>query len=195
MILEEHQLQYGVPITLDVRNIHNLILGEVKGGGGCDIPPGLTATVGVRRDVNDNDNFAIFKQQILDFRQWMKEHSQQDKELIITEFGILMPEELGFPEGRVTDFMHKTFDYLTTAADPDLGYPDDCYRLVQRWAWFSLNCPKKHWVCDPPPCHWTEGFNGSLFDPDTKAITGLGISYSIYPLRMIYLPQVVKAPG
>jgi subtilase family serine protease len=33
--------------------------------------------------------------------------------------------------------MSRTFEYLENAADPELGYPMDGYRLVQRWMWFS----------------------------------------------------------
>ena len=35
--------------------------------------------------------------------------------------------------------MLATFDYMLTAKDSRLGYAADDNRLVQRWAWFSLN--------------------------------------------------------
>jgi len=35
--------------------------------------------------------------------------------------------------------MLASFDYFLTATDPDLGYPADGNRLVQRWAWYSLD--------------------------------------------------------
>jgi hypothetical protein len=58
--------------------------------------------------------------------------------LIVTEYGILMPADYGFPSNRVQGFMLDTFEFFRSAADPALGYPEDGYRLVQRWCWYSL---------------------------------------------------------
>ena len=94
------------------------------------------------------------------FRRWMKDHGQQNKPLIISEYGVLMALGYGFPADRVNDFMTASLTYLLNATDPDLGYPSDGNRLVQRWAWFSLNeCP---YDADPEYPAW--GFNGALFD-------------------------------
>jgi len=49
----------------------------------------------------------------------------------------LMPDWLGFDDDRVNSFMNATFDYMLTATDPILGDPNDNYRLVQTWSWFS----------------------------------------------------------
>jgi hypothetical protein len=38
----------------------------------------------------------------------------------------------------VSDFLRRSLDYLESAGDPELGYPADGYRLVQRWLWFAL---------------------------------------------------------
>jgi hypothetical protein len=67
--------------------------------------------------------------------------------------------------------MTGTFDFLATAADPLLGDPLDGGRLVQRWAWFSLDVPPY----DPETA--PTGFNGNLFDPDTADITVYGLHY------------------
>jgi len=80
-----------------------------------------------------------------------------------------MPGWLGFDYARAKAFMYASFDYFTTATDDDLGYPADGNRLVQRWAWYSLN---------------DDDFEGSpshhhLFDPG-GAITPLGIDYGNY---------------
>ena len=39
----------------------------------------------------------------------------------------------------VRDFMLDTFDYFMNTKDCNLGYVADDCRLVQRWAWYSLD--------------------------------------------------------
>ena len=136
--LAEYQSLFQEPMPVDVWNVHNFILREERDSWGVGIPPGLDAERGQLFEVGDNDSLPIFRQQIVDFRRWMKSHGEQDKALIVSEYGIPMPAEYGFGAQRVTDFMLGTFDTMLTAADPELGYPADDYRLVQRWAWFSL---------------------------------------------------------
>ena len=97
-VLAEYQALYGMPMPVDVWNIHNAILNEVRGAIGGDIP-------------------------------------------------------------------------LESMTDEVLGDPTDGNRLVQRWAWFSL---------DDPPFDWpttTQGFNGNLFDPVTTDLTAHGENY------------------
>ncbi|NIN69719.1 MAG: hypothetical protein GTO63_34555, partial [Anaerolineae bacterium] len=96
----------------------------------------------------------------------MKERGERNKPLIVSEYGILMPEEYGFPYEKVREFMYGTFDYFMTATDQALGYPADGNRLVQRWAWYSLSD--------------TNYPTGNLFDPDTGLITPLGLAYGSY---------------
>lgn len=104
----------------------------------------------------EHDSLAIFKEQVVGLRTWMKEHGQQDKPLILSEFSLLYPfvdydnsvnpttcflmDENGkcFTPERVNNFMNATVSYLETAVDPNLGYPNDENRLVQQWMWFSL---------------------------------------------------------
>jgi hypothetical protein len=137
---------------------------------GAEIPPGIDAPFGVKRDAQDNDNMDIFEGQIWAFRQWMAARGYAGDPLIVTEYGILMPESYGFSAERVTEFMGKTFDFFSTATDPNLGDPSDNYRLVQRWAWFSL---------DVPPYEQNDaGFNGNLFDPQTTELTESGLYYA-----------------
>jgi streptogramin lyase len=171
-ILAAYQSRYGQSMPVDVWNIHNAILDEVRGAAGADIPPGIDASVGVRRDPQDNDNMTIFVDQIWAFRQWMAVRGYTGYPLIVTEFGILMPELwYGFDAERVGAFMAATFSFLDSATDTALGDPADGNRLVQRWAWFSLNEPPF-----APPDY--EGFNGNLFDPVTKMITAHGEHYA-----------------
>jgi hypothetical protein len=138
LILQAYQDRYGEPMPVDVWNVHNFILREERDSWGVDIPPGMSERTGQLREIADHDDMAIFRQQIVDFRRWMAEGGQRDKHLIVTEYGILMPNEYGFPPDQVEQFMLDTFEYFRTAADPAIGYPLDGYRLVQRWCWFSL---------------------------------------------------------
>lgn len=169
-VLAEYQTRYGSMIPVDVWNIHNMILREVKYQYGAEIPPGSDAVMGVTYTYDDADDVDIFQQQIEDFRQWMKDKGERDKPLIISEYSVLYGEAQGFDYQRVTDFMYATFDYLTTATDPDLGYPADENRLVQRWAWYSLDDASFE-------SHETRHH---LFDPVTKDIVQLGIDYGEY---------------
>jgi hypothetical protein len=138
LILEAYATRYGNSMPVDVWNVHNFVLREERDSWGVDIPPGMDEWSGVLREIGDHDDMAIFRQQIVDFRRWMKARGQQDKPLWVTEYGILMPNDYGFSEERVQQFMLDTFDYFDSAVDRDLGMAADGYRLVQRWSWFSL---------------------------------------------------------
>jgi len=166
LVLQEYETTYGIAMTehVDVWNIHTQILHEERGGYGCGIPPGIPDDFGADYKVQDSDNLDIFIDLIRVFRQWMKDHGQQNKPLIISEYGVLMPLEYGFTADRVNDFMTNSFTYLLHATDPGLGDPSDGNRMVQQWCWFSLNeCP---WNADPTHPGW--GFNGALFDWESE---------------------------
>jgi len=166
MILEAYKDLYGEMIPVDVWNVHGFILREERGSWGVDIPPGMAVDQGRLFELDDHDDIEIFRQQILAFRRWMKEKGERDKPLIVSEYGILMPEDYGFPFEEVREFMYDTFDYFLTASDDSLGYPADGNRLVQRWAWYSLSD--------------TTYATGNLFDPDRGLITPLGLAYGGY---------------
>lgn len=172
-VLTHYRQKYGTMIPVDVWNIHNMILNEQRTGWGAGIPVGITAEEGVRRAVTDTDSIEIFKEQLVDFRQWMANQGERNKPLIISEYGILMPSSYGFPPESVAAFMNATFDYMLSATDENLGYPEDGNRLVQRWAWYSLNeyaFEVNHIV----------GSNGNLFDPESYQITFVGRAYQKY---------------
>lgn len=190
-VLDAYRTEYGEDMPVDVWNIHNAILNEERGKWGADIPPGIDAEAGVIRDPQDNDNMDIFADQIWAFRQWMADNGYRDRPLIVTEYGILMPEIwYGFDAERVNAFMSATFDFFQTTTDGDLGYTPDDDRLVQRWAWFSLDVPP----FDPSP-NAPEGFNGNLFDPDTKMITAHGLHYAAHTASLPPLNYVDLVPG
>jgi hypothetical protein len=165
-IIAIYEQSYREPMPVDVWNIHLAILREERGTWGVDIPPGMPDDVGMLYEIKDNGDIELFKGQVVAFRRWMAERGLRNKPLIVTEFSILMPPEYGFPTERVQSFMLEAFDFLMTAADEDLGYPQDGNRLVQRWAWYS--------VAD------TVYATGNLFDPDTGRITALGETFAAY---------------
>ncbi|MGB3904577.1 MAG: glycosyl hydrolase [Anaerolineae bacterium] len=166
MILDSYQHLHGEMIPVDVWNVHGFILGEERGSWGVDIPPGMSVDRGRLLGLDDHDNMDMFGEQILAFRRWMKDRGERNKPLIVSEYGILMPEDYGFPYERVREFMYATFDYFMRATDLSLGYPADGNRLVQRWAWYSASD--------------TVYPTGNLFDPDTGLITPLGLAYGSY---------------
>ena len=173
--LAEYQSLFQEPMPVDVWNVHNFILREQRGSWGVGIPPGLAAGQGQMVEIGDDDSLPIFRQQIVDFRRWMKSHGEQNKPLYVSEYGIPMPAEYGFGVQRVTDFMLGTFDTMLTAADSELGYPADGYRLVQRWAWFSL-------ADDIYP-------TGNLVDMANGSPTPLGQAYAGYAAASFSLNQ------
>jgi hypothetical protein len=165
-VLNTYRDRYGQDMPIDVWNMHNFILPEQHGSWGVDIPPGFDATSGLSFAIDDHDRLDIFKQQLIDFRRWMAQHGYRDKELLVTEYGILMYADYGFDYPRVRDFMLGTFDYMRTATDPKLGLSADGNRLVQRWCWYSL--------AD------TDYPTGNLIDPKTRQLTPLGRDFKKY---------------
>ena len=170
MVLDSYRARYGQPMPVDVWNIHAFILNErsctyiPEDCWGADVPPGIDAREGMRYGIQDNDNLQIFKGFIVDFRQWMADRGYQERPLIITEYGVLMPQDYGFTPSRVNAYMNATFDYLSTATGPT-GYSADKGRLVQTWAWYSLA---------------DRSFNGWLYDPQTTMRTVYGDNFVAY---------------
>lgn len=183
LLLETYQVRYGEPMVVDVWNIHNQVLQEKRGLYGCDIPVGLDESEGMLYPWWENDNLEYFGSHVRAFRQWMARHGQRDKPLIISEYGVVYPshwfDALGEPGGdaRINRFMDATFDFLLTATDPETGCPTDDNRLVQRWAWFSLNLPNSQQAPGEP-------YNGNLCDAYTHSLTVFGENYARYLQRV-----------
>jgi hypothetical protein len=159
-ILEAYEQQYHQEMPVDVWNVHNFILREERGSWGVDIPPGMPDASGMLYQVDDSGNLELFRRQAIGFRKWMAARGFQQRPLIVSEYGIPMPEDYGFPPERVSDFLVGTFEFFLTATDTASGYPSDDFRLVQQWCWFSLD---------------DVGYpTGRLFDPQTGALTPFG---------------------
>jgi hypothetical protein len=165
--LDAYERQYGAPMPVDVWNIHTFILREERDSWGVSIPPGFDdVQQGMLWEIENHDDLDLMRQQIVDFRRWMARHGQRDKPLIVTEYGILMPEEYGFPPEAVEAFMRQSFDLFLTERDPEVGYPRDDDRLVQRFVWYSLSD--------------TMYPTSNLVEPKTGALTSLGEVFADY---------------
>ena len=206
-VWQAYQDFFGEEMLVDVWTLHSFILPEVRNSWGAEIPPGMGgyAYLGMRYEIRDHDDVSIFTQRFSDFRQWMADHGQRDKPLLVPEYGILMWPEIededgnDFSNDRVITFMYATFDFFLTATDPAIGYPADGDRLVQAWAWYSLDDDSYY---DGQKIG--EGYGGDLFTGAyTKTMTALGQAYAdyvqtlggvdytdLYPLRL----QVDPAP-
>lgn len=171
---EAHIEKFGHPPEVDAWAMHIYILPEVTQSGVpngiANVPVGLetlAASLGKRESGGDpgqcplsnvycfaeHDNMAVFREQAQNMRLWMKEHGQQNKPLLLTEYSLLYPYEVDpggtcfiqdefgncFTPERVQAFMDASLDYLESAADPNIGYLLDGGRLVQQWLWFSVN--------------------------------------------------------
>jgi hypothetical protein len=166
--LASYKAQFDADMPIDVWNVHAFILREEQGSWGVDIPPGLPDKYGQLYEIDDGDNMDIFRQQIIDFRRWMAERGYQNYPLIVSEYGILMPEEYGFSPDRVVAFLRNSFDFFSTATDPALGYPKDGHRLVQAWCWYSLSASEHLYPTD------------NLLDPETGQLTAVGRGWVEY---------------
>jgi len=174
----EYSRLYGQTMPVDIWNIHLYVLQEVKGSWGADIPAGFSETSGALYTILENKDFTKTWAQIVSLRTWMKDHGQQNKPLITTEYGVLWPAWLycpaypdtsgcPFTPEQVRDsFMYPSFDAFLNQTNANIGYPDDGNRLVQRWNWFSVDYDDGD--CDSGVFY--EYFGGSLFN------SGLGPS-------------------
>lgn len=153
IVWDTYKALYGQDMPVDVWNVHNFILREQRAGYGADIPPGIAENSGayIGNDCTHTDR-TIFDTQIRAFRQWMKDRGQQEKPLMVNEYGVLWSHTPQSPnndggkcktnfnnEQHVHDFMLWSFDYFLNTKDCNLGYGADECRLVQRWIWFSLD--------------------------------------------------------
>lgn len=175
-VLAIYESRYGVPMPVEIWDIHNFILPE-NCAWGAGIPPTLEA---YREEgtpcpdtLDDHGDLDIFKAQIRTFRQWMAAHGYRNTPLIITEYGILLSKYHGYDYARVRDFMLGSFNFMLHETDSTIGYPADGNRLVQEFAWFSLN----YWEYN---LETRFGLNGNLLDHDSGAITPLGHDFAAY---------------
>ncbi len=138
LVLETYRNEYGTELPTQVWHIHNYMLREERDSWGVDIPPGIPDNTGVLFNIDDSGNLDVFRSQIYDFRRWMALRGYGELPLIVSEYGVPMPEDYGFPPERMAEFLRETWRFFLTATDPALGDPHDGRRLVQQWCWFSM---------------------------------------------------------
>jgi len=141
LILEGYAQVYGEPLPAQAWHIHNYMLREERDSWGVDIPPGLPDATGMLYEIDDSGNLDVFRSQIWAFRRWMAERGYGGQPLLVSEYGIPMPEDYGFPLERVQTFLSETWSFFLTATDAGLGNSADSGRLVQAWCWYSLGDP------------------------------------------------------
>lgn len=168
IVLDTYRERYGHPLPVDIFNVHAFVLREEEDSWGVGIPPGMDDGFAMKYELDDHDNLSIFRQNIIEFRAWMAERGYGDRPLVVSEYGILMPNEYGFPPEAIADFMRATFDFFRTARN-ETGYPADDHRLVQWWFWFYIG--------DDELEEFTSTF---LQDPFTGELTPLGEAYTEY---------------
>jgi hypothetical protein len=196
-VWDEHFRRYGTLMPVDVWHIHTYLSPEKRNDWGIDIPAGIDADVGMfyfdgdwEKRVLVNKDFSYVPDLVRDFRAWMKERGQQNKPLIISEFGVCMPDWIMVgeftPEKIRDEYMNPGLSFMLSAMDPDLGYPADEYRLVQSTWWWSLD---GDWG-DYDTGAFRQAFGGNLFwsglgepthSPNPMGISTLGnywISYT-----------------
>jgi len=188
-VLAEYQTRYGEPLPADMWSIHSYILcetcypqkapGEPFAWGACYVPdwPSQSqskAAGGTFYSVYDHWDIDIFTARIETFRQWMYDNGYRNHPLVIPEYGVLFYEGLVYSgatyDAKSREFMYDGFDWMLTASDPLTGYRMDDNRLVQQWAWFSLDHG------DYP--------GGTLFNPYTHQPTALGQDFAAYTAQI-----------
>ena len=197
--LDAYKDRYGTLMPIDVWSVHNLLLGECPGP--CQCPPdpipcpcaesrcsGAYMPVGqqdncavrIYRTQQDQANVLMFEQLIWDMRRWMAGREEaRGKPLILTEMGVFadyLAEGSGsiFPHEMINQFMADAFDFLLTAADPNIGCTSDGGRLVQRWTWYSL---------DHNACYCPDDLNGSL--TSHGQLNDFGVSFGNYTAQFL----------
>ncbi|MBI5878436.1 MAG: hypothetical protein HZB53_12375 [Chloroflexi bacterium] len=181
-VWQAYQTRYGATMPVDVWNMHLYVLPETdhsgtQAFGSASVAKGTPLSLGKREGLSlqfdaaaqqfcsnslyycwaQHDNIDEFKAQVIAMRTWMKANGQQNKPLILTEFGILWGDDrVAWPNNpyncwvvdeyghcytpeRAAQFLDRSFNYLNTAQDAGIGYPMDGNRLVQQWMWFHMN--------------------------------------------------------
>jgi hypothetical protein len=179
-VLEAYRTNYDEPLPADLWITHNYTLcencwptaqpGDPFAWGACRVPDWPNGSAeDTYYSVHDHWKLEPFAERIIRMRQWMHDNGYQAMPLLISEYGILFYD--GLVSGKTTqdniDFMNTTFDWMREARDPAIGYPADDYRLVQRWAWFSLDHDG-----------WYMG--GELFNYQTHKPKALADAYAAY---------------
>ena len=162
-VLRIYRETYGEELPADLWSVHLFILREERDSWGIDIPPGMDAASGELYEIEDHGDIDLLKEYVESFREWMLANGYGDKPLAVTEFGILLPEDYGFPPEFVQEYMRQTYDFFLTATGEN-GLAADGGRLVQYAFWYSI---------------FDEGAypTGNLYDARRGVLTPLGEAF------------------
>ena len=166
-ILQTYLTEYGEPLPADFWTIHAFVLREEADSWGVDIPPGMDVITGELYEIEEHGDMVLMQQNLIDFRTWMAENGYQNMPLAVTEYGILLPNDYGFPDEFVAQYMHESFDFFLTAQNEETGYPEDDHKLIQYWFWYSMTDTELYPT-------------GNLYSRETKTLTPLGDAYIDY---------------
>ena len=155
----------GGSLPTDGFNVHAFLLREEAGSWGAGIPTGLTGTEAepLLIELPQHIDFELWQAQLIDFRTWMAARGYGDQPLYVTEYGVIMPADLGFPPEQVADFLAQTAHFFAHASGPH-GYGPDDKRLVQLAFWYSIYDSG-------------ELSAGNLYDPESGQLTRVGERY------------------
>lgn len=139
-VLESYRTLFGAPMPIDVWTVHGYIMPE-NCSSGAGYPVGIRDFTGARDCTywSKHGDIEIFKTQLIEFRHWLKVQGYGDKPLVVSEFGILLPSAFGYDGNRVATYMVQAMDWMLTYGDCTIGLSTDDCRLVQQFAWFSVN--------------------------------------------------------
>jgi len=163
-VLDTYQTRYGETLPVDWWNIHAYVLREEINSWGAGLPVGIDSTEGNLYEIDAHGDIEIFKENLISFRRWLKENGYQNTPLVISEYGILLPEEFGFDQEFISNYLLEVNDWMLHYSNPEIGYPEDEYRIVQKFAWFSLSDPNYP--------------NSNLANLETNTLTKIGIAFA-----------------
>ncbi|GMU24091.1 MAG: hypothetical protein AMXMBFR13_41680 [Phycisphaerae bacterium] len=143
-----YQAEYGEPWPVDVWNIHPYVWTK--------------PTLG--------EELADLENQLNAFRNWMAGIGEQEKPLIITEYGLLNYHH----EQWMIDYLVGSFEILMSGGHAN-GMQSDGGRRVQRWAWFVNN---NHVWETGGAIQWT---HCALYNGDTFDLRPLGQAFIDHP--------------
>jgi hypothetical protein len=185
-VLAQYRSLYGGALPADGWHMHEQILCETCGWG-AGAPPGLNAyqeSEGIYYTTNDAADVSIFQGHVRAMRAWMRDNGYRERDLILSEFGVLQPSGCGYLAGHnkasgdqmVHDFMIGTHSWLVSATDSQTGHPGDGNRLAQRWAWYSM---ERRMSSDD--CTYLDSANGSFYMwDDPTQLTQFGEHFRQY---------------
>ncbi len=151
-VLAAYEERYGAPLPADFWSTHSYILcekcapqvlpGDPFAWGACYVPdwPYQFAPEATYYSVYDHWDVPIFASRLITFRQWLYDRGYRDHPVVVPEYGTLLwPGLVNTTQQDDIDFLNATADWMRSARDPVLGYAPDEGRIVQRWAWYSLD--------------------------------------------------------